>query len=733
MPPKNPSRTWADLEGKIVPQVLHAPKTSGDPESSGARPAVHERVVMYLYYQVSGKPWMNHVALVAAVLTARQRDVNTVRCVLTILHARFTELFSALQMETMSEWDADTHMRAYLLGEILPEASDAARARFWKEYNGASTQLQSWLQSLPAEKRSRFQPFVLPPVTPWAVEGITKRDEVEQKQRQHRKSETDAVVPRFSALRVEAHFRFNKMLRLYQAYQEALREVQSDRSNLPLDFSYDEGDPAQERFYFRIWDRRTFIFAHAHLYTRTTIISAQKGIQTFSDGRNSLFLEFVRAERLVGDVPPEGLWFTELLQMGMLGQRPRQGSGQQLEAKRAWLKAWGYLEQETRGNLTPFWTLVPGLLTWPLAESCFMFTAQQKAEGSLVPVEALHAAAYFGVLAVDLFTTTGMRSNEAMQVRLSPDCFVRLIMNAPPGAKDQTPRVRFAFRLIPKGERTDTPHNYFIGEETKRLLVKVARMLAGVYKLQPGELLPMVPFDPNHGRAHRFGEAAYLFQYNRHHLPDEAVSACMRFLLHGMVFQTRENKRVILKPHLLRHAFATHAVQVEKIPIDIVGEWLKQKSLDVTDYYSQPTERMVAEAVDRYLARIAVSIHVGKAVQRSAQELQQLYEQARGKVGTLADVIGGQCVSHGFCAAKFACVGCPGKVPDPTKRLQLEKHKVWALQQVTYATEEGLLPEAERMRQLARDCETEVQEIETIEAYRKDEKRAIHIRIETRE
>ncbi len=272
MPRKNPSQTWADLEEKIVPQVLHAPKTGGDPESREGRPAVHERVVMYLYYHVSGKPWMNHLALVAAVLTARQRDVNTVRCVLTILHMRFTELFSALQMETMSEWDADTHMRAYLLGEILPEASDATRARFWKEYNAASTQLQSWLQSLPADKRLRYQPFVLPPVAPWVVEGLTKRDEVEQQQHQHRKTETDAVVPRFSALRVEAHFRFNKMLRLYQAYQQALRKVESDRSNLPLDFSYDEGDPPQERFHFRIWDRRTFILDHAPLYTRTPVM-----------------------------------------------------------------------------------------------------------------------------------------------------------------------------------------------------------------------------------------------------------------------------------------------------------------------------------------------------------------------------------------------------------------------------------------------------------------------------
>lgn len=206
-----------------------------------------------------------------------------------------------------------------------------------------------------------------------------------------------------------------------------------------------------------------------------------------------------------------------------------------------------------------------------------------------------------------------------MQIRLSPDCFVRLIMSAPPGAKDQSARVRFAFRLIPKGERTDTPQDYFIGEETKRILVKVARTVAEAYRLQPGEPLPCVSFDPGHNRSHRFGEAPYLFQYNHQHLPDTTIRACLRFLLHGMVFQTREGKRVVLKPHLLRHAFATHAVRVEKIPIDIVGEWLKQKSLNVTDYYSQPTESMVAEAVDLYLARTAVSIDLGKAVQRTPQ------------------------------------------------------------------------------------------------------------------
>jgi len=68
----------------------------------------------------------------------------------------------------------------------------------------------------------------------------------------------------------------------------------------------------------------------------------------------------------------------------------------------------------------------------------------------------------------------------------------------------------------------------------------------------------------------------------------------------------------------------------------------------------------------------------GDAVRRSPAELRALYETARGTVGTLAEVIGGHCVSHGFCAAKFACVGCAGKVPDPATRHQVERHRTGA-------------------------------------------------------
>ena len=133
-----------------------------------------------------------------------------------------------------------------------------------------------------------------------------------------------------------------------------------------------------------------------------------------------------------------------------------------------------------------------------------MVSAQRRTTGLLVPVEGNYAAATLGLMAVDLFTTTGARINEVMQIRLIKDCIVRLEMPPPPGSKDLSPRIRYVLRLIPKGEKASTLQDYFISAETKRLLVRVAEMLAEHYQLRPGETLPAVEFNAGSRRAHRF-------------------------------------------------------------------------------------------------------------------------------------------------------------------------------------------------------------------------------------
>ncbi len=123
---------------------------------------------------------------------------------------------------------------------------------------------------------------------------------------------------------------------------------------------------------------------------------------------------------------------------------------------------------------------------------------------------------------------------------------------------------RLLVRLVPKGR--DKAADYMIGPETKRNLERVGAMLKDHYQLGPGESLPHVPFNPDNQRAHRFpGKHPYLFQYHGKQLLRSAVTASLRFLCHGMIFQSADGTTVILKPHLLRHVFATHLHQVEHV------------------------------------------------------------------------------------------------------------------------------------------------------------------------
>jgi hypothetical protein len=253
-------------------------------------------------------------------------------------------------------------------------------------------------------------------------------------------------------------------------------------------------------------------------------------------------------------------------------------------------------------------------------------------------------------------------------------------------------------------------------------------MLCDHYGLQAGDALPQVAYHPHNGRSHRFGKAPYLIQYAHQHLEDQAITACMRFLLHGMTFQTSTGRPVILKAHLLRHSFATYAVQVEGLPVDLVAEWLKQKNLDTTRYYSRPTPEMVVSEHDAFVERLATKINIREAILRSPDELRKQAEDARKRIGTLVSVIGGECTLDAYCPDQLGnCIHCPAKVPDPAKRHQIEEKMRWAEEQLAYSEREGLVLETERLKQFLRKCALELREMEMIRNYRRDESRAAQV------
>ena len=82
-------------------------------------------------------------------------------------------------------------------------------------------------------------------------------------------------------------------------------------------------------------------------------------------------------------------------------------------------------------------------------------------------------------------------------------------------------------------------------------------------------------------------------------------------------------------------------MQVAKVPIDIVAEWLKQKDLEVTRYYSRVPESLVAEEHGTFVTHLALQVNVREVFLRSPQEIREQLEQAKRCVGTLIRSLAG--------------------------------------------------------------------------------------------
>jgi hypothetical protein len=555
---------WQDLQGLVPPAILNAPRLNWG--------QMDHRYFQYLIRTVHGDNavWFEHLVLLTAVMeTYIGLDPSTVAKYLPNLHVRWRALFPAYGLTSFADWRPEEHLPRYLGDQQFSDTLHT-RDEFLRAYIITAEHSHAYLRALPKAEQAIYQQWTLPLVPKHLAKQYSRRTEVLAAQKERRKRETDAMTPHLPKIRGEAHLRWNELKRLRSIFQEAVSRIQKGREQVPLTFSYEE--PRYGRLHFVVWDRPRFVLAHQNHYQAHTIAKAkaQANQQIFETG--DYFLEFVRTDPLQlmeKDAPQDGpLWFGDLLRYGLLRDDPFRGDQQEVERRRTYLESWGYLSEQEDMARAPFRTYVAGLLTSPKVHAHFLTHAHQRTQKLLFQVEPLFAAATFGLTGLDLLTTTGMRITEMLQVSLLPECLHTLVVE---GVK------RLVLRLVPKG--SDKPADYFVGVETQRNFEKTFQLLKEHYQLQPGEHLPSVPFDPSNGRAHCFPARPYLFQLSRRPISDLAVTSCMRFLCHGLVFEARDGQAVSLKAHTLRHVFATHAHHVEELPLDAVAVILHQKNL----------------------------------------------------------------------------------------------------------------------------------------------------------
>lgn len=715
------STAWMGFQEAVHPQVFVAPRISWD--------RVDRKLVNYINNSVASTPWVNHLAFLLAVLTCyAQLDPKSVMNILCSLHCRFETIFRAYGLMSFPQWDPETYFPRYMHDPELEDSFDT-RQEFLKLYTAATGHLQRYLHSLPTDERALYQRWALPPFPPGLSKQLRRNKEVQEAQAMRRKAESDAVTPHFGRIRGEAHVRWNELHRLRQKFREVVALVQLGNAEPPVSFSYDEPRGGL-RLHFTLWDRSSFVIAHFKQYHSSNVTKARNKKDQYQPGRNHYFLEFTGADHLDdADAPrdPDALlWFGDLLRYGVLGNYATSGTVEEVQRKQAYLRSWGYGTEESEEESTPFHPQHTGLLTGSHAEGTveFMDHAQQRTNSLLLLVEPLFAAATFGLACLDFFTTTGARMTELLQLSLSPDCLYTMEVGG---------TQRLLVRLVPKG--TDKPAEYMIGPETRRNLERVMQLLKGHYGLQPGDILPYVSFHSDNNRAHEFTDPRpYLLQFSGAHLSRKAIAACMRFLMHGMVFQDAAGNVVVLKAHLLRHVFATHLHQVEQVPLDIVAKILHQKNVQVTGYYAAPQWQQIVETTDSLLDRFATHLgNVEEAFVRAPAELQRQLEDAQHKVGALARVPGGQCTCYALCPFSFVCTGCIYKVPDPEREEEVIEQEQWAFIRYEQVKRRGMGPETVKMEALMQRCKVEREEMRLIREYRKDETYDPLICIEARE
>ena len=658
-----------------------------------------ELILKYLNNKCLSYDWKNQLLLVALIKVARNHDSRTIIRVINNLNTRFKDIFNGYEITLFSNFDPNVHLYKFLKGEICSNSSNSMKSDLLRHYRASEYSTKKWiLNNFPTDKQQYYKQFLLPPIL-FDIKDFSFSKLANEKAQLTRKDETDAIVPHLPTIRAEANLRWNQMKRLRDAFHQQIKCVENDSLSLPIEFSYAEPERIGETFYFRLWNKSSFVLNHKSDFSEMVVKRAEQKKGVYSDQNNLYFLEFIRAEFTEDKTISGGFWFHELIQNNVISSRSRNRPFEENKRIFEFLSQWGYTN-ESGGSPAPFNSSHKGVLT----QSTFVSLHKDKAGGLLIDVEPLFVACSFGLLAVDILTTTGARINELLQINNTKECIT---------VKKIKDKFHYSFNVIPKGR--DTLEEFYISKQTMEHIQTILRFLKEYYIGN----IPYVHYRDD--RKHIFPEPKpYYFQYAGRAIKKESIYSCIRFLLHGLVFETTEGKAVTIKTHLLRHAFATEAVQRQNVPIDIVAKMLHQKDLNVTGYYSAPTPTQIAESIGELHDVISSYVDIDDAYLRSPDELRKQFDEYTEKVGVFNKVLGGTCVTDYVCPTKMQCLGCKAKVPEPDQEDELLGVIELSKDMEKRFKVMGLDIEARKAKEMAKQAKVELKEIDLIKKYREE-------------
>lgn len=618
-------------------------------------------------------------------------------------------------IEDVASIDPNNLLFRVHVGEAGQGLTEHQRRTLIGQWSAVRNVFEEYAEKLNEEQLATMSPFFIHALTDRRkLARHTPYASYHREQQERVKTKVDAVQSQFYRIRYAAGIRCNQTRRFYESVKQAISFVKTNCLVCPHEFSYEEtvqtakGRTVRQRVDLTLWDT---VSIWDHAVTLGYKESPQTRLQRrwrqgrFSEENTGHFVEYNATASLTKNYPAEPFWFLDLFRHRVFRHLDVRADTDLAERRAVFYRQWGYGSRASWSD--------DGILTFgPTAFRPLDFLSSR--EGcEFLPYEGLYAAALFGGLMVRMGTITGARGGEVQQIAQSPDCFKQLENVGPKAA------TRWVLRLVPKGrkERSD----YYIDEDTKRHLVELIRFQS---EKHGAGLIPIVKTQSEKTPPDR-----YILQWNGHGLPMDVLNVFIRFVLHGLTFQTLDGTSIYLTSHLLRHAFATEMAEL-KVSIDVIAKLLHQRDRTVTKYYARPTATQVLNAAEMIFVD---RIDVGAEALRSPEEIGRMLKDAEGKVGALTEVFGGMCVVANMCPAKFACVGCAGNAPDPSKRHQIQQKLAWAEQQAAYAVREKLLAEERKLQQLIADCKLVMEEMDLIEAARADQAQIVSVHHGARE
>jgi hypothetical protein len=699
-------KAWEEETGnKVEKQVQH--KTITLPMVlSSVIPTLHQIPLTFLESPDMGRPF-NAKQLRMIYYIPQPKLRNTALFVMTFADGNranditfFNSMARNIQELDLKDIDCikpDEFYKKFHDGKILLKENLAQRGRFLQTYFRLLRRQSDYLRKLTEGQRETFSPFLLRGVTDdhfWRHSVI--HSEVRSDQITRRKKETDVVHEKFYLFRDITERRLIQVTRMRAAYLSAIESHKNGNCKLPFAYSIEDesvlsnGSVKKVRQHFRLWNASTLRQAHRQVN------------DIFYDYASPYLTQIIECDELYflsyeggtcEHVPnvPEPYWFIELLRDRRAQHNTPTGKARS-----------GEIYNKIMGKL-------PRRTDWNAAISWWHDRLNHDMGLIFIPQNALFGSSLIGQAAMQIMTKTGARMNEFLQIRLTADrlCKVSLPEN----------REAIAFWAIPKGRKAEEP--FYIDERCMKAL-----HAWWAYQKEQGETFDEVL--PTKLHEHKLKPALYLWQQGGRHFENGNINACIRFMLHGVMLQTVEGKLVSVSSHLLRHGFATELRSLGT-PIDVIALLMKQRNIEVTEYYSKPTPAKLVELQRKiFESRLDLSrSHI-----RPAANIRRQIEQAKENIGALVPVIGGTCTVANECPAKFACVGCAGNAPDSAKRGQVIELKKAYGDIIKMAERQNLVAERRKAMEVISSCNDVLAEMDLLDEIDRAAEEAVELRRE---